>query len=339
MKSLRIAFLLIIIFLVGIGITYFIGCKKIDLIRLAFVRTDEVINILSTSVTANGEVVEIGEVSITDHGFCWSLYGYPTISNNYKSLGSIASTAKFSYTITNLSSNTSYNLRTYIQTSKDIIYGNTVEFKTESGGGTSVWLHYDDGYNYTGIGYTEGGDFDVAIRFTTQSLQQYNGFKLTKIKFFPKLGSPVSYHVTIWEGYNPPNLVYSELVPNPAIGGWTEFSISESYTINANNELWVGYWVFNQPPDEYPAGSDDGPAIAGYGDMISRDDGETWEALSILNPDLDYNWNLHVYVTNEKGGEIELVRKAPLHDRKKFNTHKNGLDNTVSSGKLKTDNE
>ena len=73
--------------------------------------------------------------------------------------------------------------------------------------------------------------------------------------------------------------------------------------------------------------------------MISRDDGETWEALSILNPDLDYNWNLHVYVTNEKGGEIELVRKAPLHDRKKFNTHKNGLDNTVSSGKLKTDNE
>ncbi|NQU85808.1 MAG: hypothetical protein HQ541_08615 [Mariniphaga sp.] len=338
MKSLRIAFLLIIVFLVGIGITYFMGCKKIDLIKLAFARTDEVTNILSTSVTANGEVVDIGEVSITDHGFCWSLYADPTINNNSKSLGSIASTAKFSYTITNLSSNTSYNLRTYIQTSKDIIYGNTVDFKTEPGG-TSEWLHYDDGYNYTGVGYTEGGNFDVAIRFTTQDLQQYNGFSLTKIKFFPKLGSPVSYHVTIWEGYNPPDLVYIELVPNPIIEGWTEFSISEPYTINANMELWVGYWIFNQPPNEYPAGADDGPAITGYGDMISKDDGETWDALSILNPALDYNWNVQVYVTNVKGREIELVRKAPLYDRKKFNTHKNGLDNTVSSGILKTDNE
>ncbi len=338
MKSLRIAFVLIIVFLVSLSTTYFIGCTKIDLIRLAFARTDEATNILSTSVTANGEVVDIGEVSITDHGFCWSLYGFPTISNDSKSLGSIASTAKFSYTITNLSRNTSYNLRTYIQTSNDIIYGNTIEFKTDPGGGTNEWLHYDNGNNYTGIGYTEGGDFDVAIRFTTQYLQQYNGFSLTKIKFFPKLGSPISYHITIWEGYNPPDLVYIELVPYPTIGGWTEFSISETHTINANKELWVGYWVSNQPPDEYPAGSDEGPAIAGYGDMISRDNGETWEALSIINPDLDYNWNLQVYVTNEKGEEIELVRKTPLHDRKNSNINKNILDNTVSSEKLKTNN-
>ena len=55
---------------------------------------------------------------------------------------------------------------------------------------------------------------------------------------------------------------------------------------------------------EYPAGVDQGPAITGKGDLISVD-GSPWQALS-FNPDLDYNWNLQIYVSNAKGEEKML---------------------------------
>ena len=54
------------------------------------------------------------------------------------------------------------------------------------------------------------------------------------------------------------------------------------------------------------AGVDDGPAIAGAGDMISFDVGVTWESMYATNSSLNYNWNLEVYITNEKGVEVKI---------------------------------
>ena len=69
--------------------------------------------------------------------------------------------------------------------------------------------------------------------------------------------------------------------------------------------LLAGIWVTNYVLGTYPAGVD-GPAIAGAGDMISFDDGVSWESLYTGNPLLNYNWNLEVFVTNQQGQESKL---------------------------------
>ncbi|MCD4730396.1 MAG: hypothetical protein K8R74_07340 [Bacteroidales bacterium] len=307
------------IFISALLITLFIlisGCKKIDLERIAMIRTDQPTNVLETSVNAYGSIIDIGkDESVQEYGFCLSYINKPPTINDkaVPPFENRSTTGDFSSIISSLAENKTYQIRAYlIELSGEVSYGNIVEFKTLSAGGSGTWLHYDDGMNAdNGVGLTEGGSFDVAIRFPTQALQQYNGFQVTKIKFFPKEGTTTLYSITIWEGAGSPNLLHYEPVDFPQINAWTEFVPSYIYIIDSSVEFWVGYWVQDHPSGTYPAGVDDGPAITGAGNMFSTDNGETWDALSILYPDLDFNWNLQVYVTNEKGEEVQLVNNVP----------------------------
>ncbi|MEZ5195870.1 MAG: hypothetical protein R2764_05595 [Bacteroidales bacterium] len=307
MKSKKFTTIILFLLFAGLNLVYF-GCKKIDLVKIAYVKTGTPTNILSTTATAHGELIDLGEGEASDHGFCWSLNPNPTISSTHYSFGKANSTGDFTTVITNLVPSTDYYLRSYIEDNNGVAYGNTTTFKTlNSGGSSSYWLSYDGVPEENGVGLTDGGSFDVAIRLPSQALQQYIGYKVTRVKFIPRTGYPVTYSITLWEGTNPPSLMHVQNVVNPTIGDWNEVYLVDLYEIQANAELWVGYWVQNQPPGEFPAGVDAGPAIEGAGNMISFDDGDSWDALSILNPDLDFNWNLKVYVTNGKGEEVILV--------------------------------
>ena len=336
MKTKKTVTLLIIFFLSGLVSTYFIGCKKIDLVRLAGVLTDQPENISTNSVKAHGDIIDLGENErVVEYGFCLSFLHLPTIDDKATPpFGETSFLGKFSSNISGLSSNKTYQMRAYVvDFSGEVYYGDIVGFTTLPSGTTSTWIHHDDGVNAdNGIGLTEGGSFDVAIRFETQDLQQYNGYRVSKIRFFPMVGSTTKYYVTLYEGTNPPDLVYYELVPNPSIDSWTEFEPSNVHVINSSVELWVGYWVVDHPAATYPAGVDDGPAITGFGDMFSTDEGDTWDALSILNPALDFNWNLQVYVTNEKGEEIKIGKNTPTKRPDNHNAE-NIKDNQIVSKK------
>jgi len=55
----------------------------------------------------------------------------------------------------------------------------------------------------------------------------------------------------------------------------------------------------------------------------------TWDPLSELDPpNLDYNWNIQVYVTNQKGQEKQLViiqpaeRESPVYAPGQINTNR-----------------
>jgi len=309
MNAKKIATIFLIIFAGSMIFTH-MGCKKLDLVRLSAVRTDPATNIYSDQAKVNGEIIDLGEDnSLTNYGFCWAIGKTPTINDFKNSFNQSPDLVQYFYTITGLTANVTYKFRAFIQESSSVVYGEVYEFKTLPGTTpTGEWLHYDDGFNNDGIGLTEGGSFDLAIRFTTFDLQDYDGFEVTRIRFFPREGSPTEYYSTLWDG-STPDLVYTELISNPNIGNWTEYYPSEIYTINSNIDLWIGIWVFGHPPGVYPAGVDDGPAVSGYGDLFSQDDGDTWESLADLL--LDYNWNLQVYVTNEKGQEVELVKRDP----------------------------
>lgn len=297
---------------------YISSCKKIDLTRIAVITTEPVGNVTATSATANGNIIDLGN-SIIEHGFCWTTSGSPTINDYIASAGGTSSTGDFNLTISNLQQNTGYSIKSFIVDDNGVTYGNT-EYFTTLQDIINDWLHYDDGINNDGIGYSAGGEFDVAIRFPKEDIQQHAGSHITKVKFFPREDLPTQYYVTIWEGDNPPELIFVELVNNPNIDGWTEHTLSVPYEINMSTDLWVGYWIVDYPPDTYPAGVDDGPAVAGKGDMISNDDGETWNAMSLIDPpSLNYNWNLQAYMQNTKGITTMLTNSSSSLQKKKEN--------------------
>lgn len=303
-----------------ISAIYLMGCKKIDLKRIAAVTTQAATNISQTTAEANGNVIDLG-TNLTDHGFCWKsgTIGEPTINDNKESAGNTAKTGAFSLVISGLQQNTNYQLRSYVSDEAGVTYGETLSFKTLQQI-IGDWLHYDDGANADGIGYTSGGSFDVAIRFPKEDLIQYAGAGITKIKFFPREAG-IEYFVTIYEG-DDPDLMLLEKVTNPTIGAWTEFNLPGVYPIDISKDLWVGYWIVNHPEGTYPAGVDDGPAVTGLGDLISSDNGETWEALSEIDPpNLDYNWNLQVYVGDIRGEVVLIQRK---HIKRSYDN--NGLN-------------
>jgi hypothetical protein len=272
------------------------------------VATFPVINITGTSATCKGDVTSDGGSPVTKRGFCISEQPNPTVNGPHTSDGS--GTGEFTHNFAGLTENTTYFVRAYALNVVGMAYGNQQSFTTNSGGPANEWLHYDDGGNANSIGLNDGGDFDVAIRLDPSQLQPYDGWKITKFRFFPVVGDPVHFSIEIFTGPTGSLLEYIQDVETVTPWEWNEVILDEPWVINANETLYPGYWVQNQPANVYPAGTDGGPAITGKGDLISVG-GSDWEALSLINPDLDFNWNLQIFVTNAKGETKMIPVKTP----------------------------
>ncbi|MCF8302127.1 MAG: T9SS type A sorting domain-containing protein [Bacteroidales bacterium] len=176
-----------------------------------------------------------------------------------------------------------------------------VELTWTAPGEPDEWIHYDDGTNFNSIGGTSGGTMEVAIRFDTDQLQDYDGMKLTKIRFFPN-GFTADYQLKVWTGENAANLVHEQMVDGPEIEAWNEIMLDQMITIDASEELWFGYAAIDYDAGDYPAGCDQGPAVAGYGDMIKL--GSSWVSMS-NEYGLDYNWNIQGGVADMSGFPIQ----------------------------------
>jgi hypothetical protein len=188
------------------------------------------------------------------------------------------------------------NLQTWIAypSMNDVLI--TWEHPTGGGGGPSVWLGWDNGTNDDAIGLTGGGTFSIAARFTPAQLTQYAGTSLTKVRFFPYAAG--TFVLKVWIGANAAQLVYAQPISYFTIGQWNEVVLNTPVYITAASELWFGYTV-SHASGAYPAGVDAGPAVAGFGDMISLD-GSVWESMATQYA-LNYNWNLHGYVESVDG--------------------------------------
>jgi hypothetical protein len=293
----------------------FHSCKKVDIERIAAVKSGGITNISTSSARVAGEIIDLGEGVVDSYGFVYSTGQNPDINDSKLSLGQSPSLGSYSGTLGNLSPNTSYQVRSFIEINGVATYGESVSFTTLAGA-VAEWLQWDDGQNHDGIGLTDGGSFDVAIGFIPAQLAQYDGYQITKIRIFPKEYITAQFSIEIFEGPDLDNMTLQHLqsIPSPAAEQWNEIQLDQPYTIDASQRLLVGYWVFDQSPGYYPAGIDDGPAITG-GDLISFDDGASWDALSDISA-LDGNWNIQIWVTNQKGKEFKLspVVKKPRTD-------------------------
>jgi hypothetical protein len=108
--------------------------------------------------------------------------------------------------------------------------------------------------------------------------------------------------------------LYEQEVENTVVGEWMEVNLDTPVDFDVNDELWIGYTIIGQPVEKFPAGYDDGPAVSGYGDMISTN-GTSWDKISDFG--IDHNWVVHAFAE-------ELPETAPLISI---------VDNTVYSGK------
>jgi len=72
--------------------------------------------------------------------------------------------------------------------------------------------------------------------------------------------------------------------------------LSNSIPVDVTVDLWIGMEISGQLPGVNPVGYDAGPAVIGYGDMLSFD-GVTWETATTYG--LDFNWNLQTYIAPE----------------------------------------
>ena len=123
MKSfIKISF--IASFIIGL-IPIFHSCTKEKIPKL---KTAPVSNIMGTSATCGGIIIDEGSGSIISLGVCWSTKTSPTVSDN-KTNDSIGS-GNFTSNITDLEGSTKYFIRAYATNYVGIGYGEAVGFTT-----------------------------------------------------------------------------------------------------------------------------------------------------------------------------------------------------------------
>jgi len=92
--------------------------------------------------------------------------------------------------------------------------------------------------------------------------------------------------------------------------GFHEVFFGDSIALHAGDIVWL--WVSQYyNPSDYPATVDSGPAVRGYGDMVSLD-GQNWDEL--VDYGLDYNWVLELILTplEAKEGSLKTEERIAL---------------------------
>jgi len=177
------------------------------------------------------------------------------------------------------------------------------------GTGGGEWIQWDDGTNFNSIGLTSGGTFDVASRWPAADLTDYVGQSLFAIKLWP--GDAGTYRIRVWTGGSasgPAQMVYDEEWTGYTIDAINTVNLTTPVAIQAGQELWFGYNV-THATGAYPAGTDDGPAHDGLGNMIYNSG--AWTTLYTLSTSLNYDWNLSGYVGYSAPTAVP-IRMAPL---------------------------
>jgi hypothetical protein len=170
------------------------------------------------------------------------------------------------------------------------------------------WLGWDNGYNNDGLGLTDGGTFHVASRHIPAQLAQFAGTYLTTLRFFPFAEG--TFVLKVWTGANASQLVLIQPVETIVVGSWNEIELDVPVYVSGTTEIWFGYTV-TATSGNFPAGMDTGPAVAGFGDMISLD-GSVWSSTSVTYA-LNYNWNIQGLVQVIDGADKKMLSSNLSH--------------------------
>ncbi|MCK4956788.1 MAG: hypothetical protein KAS49_04065, partial [Candidatus Cloacimonetes bacterium] len=154
-----------------------------------------------------------------------------------------------------------------------------------------VEVDYCGTFNGKIIGTNEAGTLYAAARFTPTELANYVGDSFQQIKFIV-INTATDVTVRIFEGataFTVGQMLYEGHVEDLVTVDWCTHELASSVAIEEGKDYWIVYEV--TCTGGYPLAADDGPAIAGKGDLISMD-GIAWESIKT-----EYNLNQNFMVT------------------------------------------
>ena len=74
------------------------------------VNTTNISSITQSSAIVSGEIISLGNSTITQHGHCWATSTYPTISDSKATLGSMSNLGTYSSSLNGLNNNTQFRI-------------------------------------------------------------------------------------------------------------------------------------------------------------------------------------------------------------------------------------
>lgn len=119
------------------------------------VTTQATTDIVATTATGNGNVTDLGDEAVTQHGHCWNTTGTPDTDDSKTENGAKATTGAFTSSITGLILATTYYVRAYATNTFGTSYGTSVTFLAGASGlgelsgliaVVETRLHYVDAY-------------------------------------------------------------------------------------------------------------------------------------------------------------------------------------------------
>ena len=160
---------------------------------------------------------------------------------------------------------------------------------------TGQWIFWGSGQQDNALGSFAPMDWNVAQRFSPADLAGFEGFVLSKVRFFP--ADPADFTIRVWQGNNPPSMVYEQEVTSYNLNEMNTVELIQPVNINVNEDLWVGYRFVADPDGSslFPAAIDGENSVAGKGDMIQLVEGSSWESL-FLNYGIPGNWIIQGFV-------------------------------------------
>jgi hypothetical protein len=192
-----------------------------------------------------------------------------------------------------------------LQDDKDVnLSWNAPDITLETG-----WLTYSDENTSAICPPDTPYNVYIAARWSADDLNDLNGFKITKMKFFVFADLMwVSQTLKIWIGgsaTSPGIETYSHQleendVPYPGVNQWTVLDVSP-ITIDATKELWIGC-NFISVYNDACAPLDHTSFVTGFSDLISLDGGANYFTLPQISEGINNgSWNIAVYVEDGKG--------------------------------------
>ncbi len=176
------------------------------------------------------------------------------------------------------------------------------------------WIHWDDGVNVGGVGTCPDCWLCAAARWDQGQLSEYHGFTFVKIKAFLNDDKYDSLTFFIYEGNSNDDQIYTSRHDTVIGHAWIEDVPDTVIAINGVAEYWVGYKIWLPYPANFPLGYDNGPAITGYGDKISTNNGISWDNLSDFG--IDNNWNIQFYVEDTSGNQKNIAKEIVVRNVK-----------------------
>jgi hypothetical protein len=155
----------------------------------------------------------------------------------------------------------------------------------------------------------------IAARFFPSDLAgsyaDLDGLPIAAFRFYPR--EKVKFTLHIWQGGDgqlPGDLVFNKIIQpdDIVIKEWNEVLLDFPLFIDITKALWIGYTFSNSTGSKYPIGVDQGPQVAGKGNLIYWD--EQWKELTDIGTSLTYNWLISVLVEKPTAKSGELSGKG-----------------------------